>query len=517
MKKHCVRGLIGGLLLLGCVGGVLAAPMNPERTEALFAATAAELDLGGDLFAYLEMEDISVVVLRELKALAALAAEEAPPAAQAVDFLDKLDVFLRAEGLHDVVGFGLSSKPQGRGLYAFKQFLAINPEAAELRFWRVMGREPRALAVLRAAPRGTALLVASDLRLDALWDLVQDAVGHFGGPAADDAFQTQLAKLKDEAGLDVAALIESLSGELALCLVLDRTATVALPMIAEDYVAPQPGLVLALGVQNDLLARTLIEQARRNGAPLEPAEVAGRPAHLLAAAQVEPVPFQPALVEADGMVLLASTPELLAAAVEALEQDNGLLAEPGYRALADRLPQENNGVTYVDEHFNRAIRALQTAQMQSELDETESALPAKLIERLYSWLPMGSAMGVRVVKPNGVASLSVGPTGGKHVVASLAAMPLGMMAGIAIPSFVAARSQSREAALMNQLRMVDAAKEQWAMEQAQPEGAEVTAADIQAYLYPGALEPLPGHVLEINPIGQSPVLTKPDGTTVTLY
>ncbi len=41
---------------------------------------------------------------------------------------------------------------------------------------------------------------------------------------------------------------------------------------------------------------------------------------------------------------------------------------------------------------------------------------------------------------------------------------IGLLAAIAIPSFVKARNTSRENSCINNLRLIDAAKEQWAMD-----------------------------------------------------
>ena len=41
---------------------------------------------------------------------------------------------------------------------------------------------------------------------------------------------------------------------------------------------------------------------------------------------------------------------------------------------------------------------------------------------------------------------------------------IGLLAAIAIPSFIKARSESQKKGCQNNLRIIDAAKEQWAME-----------------------------------------------------
>jgi prepilin-type N-terminal cleavage/methylation domain-containing protein len=51
---------------------------------------------------------------------------------------------------------------------------------------------------------------------------------------------------------------------------------------------------------------------------------------------------------------------------------------------------------------------------------------------------------------------------------------IGLLAAIAIPSFVRARDRSRTSACVNNLRQIDSAKEQYAMENNVGEGGNVT-------------------------------------------
>lgn len=59
---------------------------------------------------------------------------------------------------------------------------------------------------------------------------------------------------------------------------------------------------------------------------------------------------------------------------------------------------------------------------------------------------------------------------------------IGLLAAIAIPNFVRARATSQMDACINNLRLIDAAKQQWALEQHQSPSAVPGSTDIQAYL-----------------------------------
>ncbi len=59
---------------------------------------------------------------------------------------------------------------------------------------------------------------------------------------------------------------------------------------------------------------------------------------------------------------------------------------------------------------------------------------------------------------------------------------IGLLAAIAIPNFVKARTTSQKNACINNLRQIDGAKQQWALENKQPSTATVTSALLMPYM-----------------------------------
>jgi prepilin-type N-terminal cleavage/methylation domain-containing protein len=59
---------------------------------------------------------------------------------------------------------------------------------------------------------------------------------------------------------------------------------------------------------------------------------------------------------------------------------------------------------------------------------------------------------------------------------------IGLLAAIAIPNFVRARTQSQKNACINNLRQIDGANQQWALENKVAASATVTFASISPYL-----------------------------------
>jgi prepilin-type N-terminal cleavage/methylation domain-containing protein len=59
---------------------------------------------------------------------------------------------------------------------------------------------------------------------------------------------------------------------------------------------------------------------------------------------------------------------------------------------------------------------------------------------------------------------------------------IGLLAAIAIPNFVRARTQSQKNACINNLRQIDGATQQWALENKVAPSAAVSFTDISSYL-----------------------------------
>jgi len=63
---------------------------------------------------------------------------------------------------------------------------------------------------------------------------------------------------------------------------------------------------------------------------------------------------------------------------------------------------------------------------------------------------------------------------------------IGLLAAIAIPNFVKARTQSQLTACINNLRQIEGAKQQWALETKAAATATPTAADVTPYIGRGS-------------------------------
>jgi general secretion pathway protein G len=100
-----------------------------------------------------------------------------------------------------------------------------------------------------------------------------------------------------------------------------------------------------------------------------------------------------------------------------------------------------------------------------------------------------------------------------YVSIALAVFLIPMMAAIAIPNFVRARDIAMRNACMNNLRQIETAKQQWALENKKENdsGATPTSIDLDKYLQNGfsELKCLKGGTYSINPVSEDPTCSIP--------
>jgi prepilin-type N-terminal cleavage/methylation domain-containing protein len=68
---------------------------------------------------------------------------------------------------------------------------------------------------------------------------------------------------------------------------------------------------------------------------------------------------------------------------------------------------------------------------------------------------------------------------------------IGLLAAIAVPNFVRARTTSQTNACINNLRQIDAAKQEWGLDYKVPATARPGIAELQPYLGHGTSTPMP--------------------------
>jgi len=94
---------------------------------------------------------------------------------------------------------------------------------------------------------------------------------------------------------------------------------------------------------------------------------------------------------------------------------------------------------------------------------------------------------------------------------------IGLLAAIAIPNFVKARENAQLNSIFNNLRIIEGAKDQWALENKQGTGQVVTITTVSDYLKGGTVKPVIGEVYDATAVGSPSTATLPIGVKLGTY
>jgi hypothetical protein len=207
------------------------------------------------------------------------------------------------------------------------------------------------------------------------------------------------------------------------------------------------------------------------------------------------------------MFLVGSTPDAVKAAISAADAKNGLRAAPAFQKEFARLPAKNNGLSFLDRRFSETLSKLSGALMRSAAGGRPGLGGMGALD-----LASGSHLLVIVNEKEGIAVSGITSASALQTLRSLTIMPVAATMGsaVAIPNFMRARATTRNYSCINNLRMLDAAKEQWALAEDKPVGAVVVEKEALQYIKGAAMPVCPqGGRYTLGPIGQPPTCSYP--------
>lgn len=483
--------------------GVAAPVKGPALTKLRYDAISANLDAGGDLLVVANMDGwIRDAVQSIIKPIVALGGDS-PDFEPVATCLGKLPEFLDKSGLYGFQGFGMSIVPRADGQNTIKSFVARDPATTWSPLWQAMvGGNPRKLACTDFLPADAELVRTGTGEGAALWKMIRSGVAELSTPAVASAFDGQLNSLNTSMGVNLDKVFASMGGESFFSIQFSRTKTMALPKMGEGepLTMPEPSLLMGVAVKDNSLVQSL-EAAIAKSGMLSVTNGAGGIKTINLPMPV-PFPLQPSYTVYEGFFLFGSTPEVVADAINSFKGKTGLTATPAFKKAFEGLPMTNNGLAYMSPRFMNTILDVQKALMSEESGEGKQM--AKLMETVMGYKRDMSAAEVFVNKRSGIATIGVSSMGAKQMVAAMMMAPVGMLAGVAVPSFMKARTMSAGNACINNLRQIEAAKEQWALATKKAQGDAVVESEIVEYIKGGKLPRCPqGGTYTVNVIGKN--------------
>ena len=489
------------------VGTQASAVVSAEKTS--FTEVTSQLDPGGNFYVYLGTAqwldglDTKVGAWRQtFTAMPGLKPEDAANINKAFDIATRL---IKDSGIEDVSGVGMSSVEIEKGMFRNKALLHHYPGKGDGFLWQLAGKEPHPLTGLDFLPADTALAVFTDADLPVLWTVAKKEIGQSNLPQAQQWLQKFPAQFEQQTQVKWDAVLNSLGGEFGLVITLDPSSNLPVPLPSGALTVPTPGLLLAVKVNDDTIFNRIDKQLKAM-----PQVISADKPGLKMRTMPVPLPFigqlRPSAASSGGYLFIASSDSLIDDALAVKSgQKPGLKATDEFKHLAQGLPEQGNQFCYMSPRFADTLMKVQQQAMAGSAN-TQPQM-AQWIQSIYH-SQSAFACSVGVNTPEGC--LTVG--NGSQSYANMALLPAlavpGILAAIAIPNFVKARATSQENACINNLRQLDAAKNEWALEKGKTATDVPTKADLLPYLRSWPVCPQ-GGTYTIGTVGDKPTCSIP--------
>jgi len=450
MTKNPWRVAVGLVAMVAGVTGARAADaaklVKPAERSAHFAAVSQQLELGGTLYGYADIDGDVFKIADSFQLIMEQVAEATPEAAPFV----KQDYRALASlmGLDDVKAFGLSSVPAGDGTFRNRVFF-LTPNGRH-GLLAGLGGAPSPYGLVKLAPVGADFYGEAEMDLAQIYETVQAVVAKVGGATAANLMEEKIKQAGVKASVPWLDVIHAWKGRTAVVLRLDPEKTLQLPA----FVMPLPSLLICVeGIAPSF------EPLLQKLPGMKLTEAKGR--KIYGSAQPLPIPGINPVVVIDGTTLyLATTPEFLN---ECLESKSGLAQTAEFKAALGKVSATGNALGYVSPSL--------FARLQ-DLERLNPNMPAQNAQTLRMVLhnlpkPAQPLIAVRTNLPEGILVQSNWNRSLKQDVAIMAMynpVTVGVLAAMAIPAFQKVRTASQEKAVLNNLRQIAAAADQYYLE-----------------------------------------------------
>jgi len=512
--------LAGMLLVPGCgrkdeaqSGSTAAKPQSDRPAVASaektsFQEVTSQLDSGGNLFAYFGTEqwisgasDYVSSWRGILEMVPVLTAEQRANANKGFDLATRL---IEKSGLEEISGIGMSGIATEKGRYRTRLLVHHYPDRKSGYLWSLFGAAPHALNGLDQLPTTTALSVFFDFDLRALWSILQREMSQSGISELEEWGRVFPKEFEAKTGMNFEVLLNSLGGEFGIVLTLDDSRKVSLPLpLPRPLEIPEPRLALVAKVKDNVLFDHLDKLLQENPQVIRLDENGLRIRTMPVPLPV-PITLRPSIARAGDYLYFGSTDTIIREmlAVRAGKQ-LGLKTTEEFKRMASGVQEQGNSMVFVSPRFTRTISELQMGALAAA--DASGAGKATVLQGLFAQDPGAFTYSVSANTAEGWLTIGNGNSDPSKRALLMSTMQpaavVGLLAAIAIPNFVKARETAQYNAILNNLRMMEAAKEQWALENRKREGSPVTEENLAEYLRGGKINPIAGETYNINPVG----------------
>lgn len=477
-----------------------------------FKEVTSKLDAGGNFYMYVSTE-------RWLKSLSDKVEAWHGLANSVPDLQDKKEQvdnafnvgtkLIKDSGLEEISGIGMSSIAREPGVYCNKMIVHHYGGQGNGFIWRMFGKEPHELDGLDLLPTNTAMAMFYDLDTAEIWSVIQKECEQSGFPQATEFLKEFPEQFQKGTGIKWDDAIGSLGGEFGIVVTLDESKTITIPVPSQQTLqVPEPAIMLVMKIKNDVIFDRVDQLLKQTGqSSMISVDKDGLKMRTMPV-PIPILPLRPSIATSGGYLFIATSDALIQEALAVKNGKPGLKSTDEFKKLAADIPTKGNQFCFLSQRFGQTILRIQQQSLASN-----PAMPEQFKGMLQSFMQPDKAAFTYAVGANtdeGWVTVANGNQSSANILAASAIVPA-VLAGIAVPNFVKARETAQKNTCINNLRMIDAAKQQWALEKSKSASDTPTWDDLKPYLgRGGAIPHCPkGGEYTIGSVGQHPTCSIP--------
>ncbi len=484
------------------------APANDPKAQR-FESVARHLDQGGDLYFYLSTESIRKTTGKltdEFEAF--LTSPELTKDGEQHQNLtlifSQLRGVLKASGLNELDAFGLSSIEIRPDFYRSRSILHHADGKGSGFIWELFGKEATAWEIADLLPETTAIAASQNLHLLPLWKALESEAAR--NPKTKQGWEKGVKDFEAQTGITPEKLLSGLGPNYALLITLNEKKPFAIPGTPGTTI-PEPAIALLFDVRD----ASLLPWLETHLAKLPISSTSEQEGWQVRKIN-SPIPGITPVLAWNQQKLVVTTSETLFEEMLAIKagKQPGLAASAKFKTAVEALPKPALSFSYVDPIFHTTLASFQMGQMKAQLGENHPAF--RLLKSLHELTSKEAQASAAERVSEGIVSVTNGGVNPAHGVLVAAAIPAGMMSSTAMPNFLRARQRSEATKVFQHLRLLDAARDQWALEHNKGSSDQPTTDDLFPYLKTGsdlanALKASPGSTTFALPGGKGDVMT----------
>jgi type IV pilus assembly protein PilA len=415
-----------------------------------FLAVNRQLELGGTLYGYADIDGDALKLAGALQNIITEVAKAQPQAAAQLN--QDYAALFKILGLTDIQAVGLSSVEEGTGFFRNRVFF-YTPEGRH-GLLAGLGGEPKSFERLALAPANTDVYSENEIDLPAVYKAINAVVAKVGGDVSANKMEAALKQAGQEAAISALSIVQNWKGRSALVVRMEDGLGFRMPG-RDGIQLPAFSLLLTIdGIApslHDALVKFPMFNRRQEGT-LE----------LFELKMPVPVESLKPLIAIDGSTLMiATSPKFLS---ECLEAKGGLAQTADFQKAIAPFGTKANGIGYISPRFFTKLHELET------LNAHLTAEPKRVLALVLANLPKidRPLVTVRTNLPEGILIQSYWNRSLKQDVAVLAfynPVTVGLLAAMAIPAFQKVKTSSQEKTVMNNLRQLASAADQYYLEE----------------------------------------------------